>query len=82
MNAITVLVPSELQSQVEARLAGGEYVDEGDYLRDLIRRDLDMVYRRDELRALIAEGFTSGVCEDDARTVLQQIIDEDPDLRV
>jgi antitoxin ParD1/3/4 len=81
MTAMTVQVPDELQVRVDARLADGNYVDTGDYLRDLIRRDLDAVARRDELRALIREGLASGICEDDAQTVLRQIIDEDPDLR-
>ncbi len=77
MNAMTVVVPAELQSRVEARLADGEYVDEGDYLRDLIRRDLEVAARRDELRAMIAEGWASGIVDRDA----SEVIAEDPDLR-
>lgn len=85
MNAMTVLVPADLRTRVDARLADGEYVDEGDYLRDLIRRDLAAVARRDELRALIAEGWASGIVDRDADEVIDEIIaeidDHDPELR-
>ena len=81
MTAMTVELPEEMQVRVDARLADGNYVDSGDYLRDLIRRDLDATARRDELRALIAEGWASGIIERDASEVIAEIIAEDPDLR-
>jgi antitoxin ParD1/3/4 len=81
MIAMTVQVPDEMQVRVDARLADGNYVDTGDYLRDLIRRDLDAAARREELRAMIAEGWASGIVERDASEVIAEIIAEDPDLR-
>lgn len=81
MTAITVQVPDEMQARVDARLADGNYVDSADYLRDLIRRDLDAAARREELRALIAEGWASGIIDRDAGEVISEIIAEDPDLR-
>ena len=79
MNALTVRVPARLQSRVDARLAGGDYVDAEDYLRDLIRRDLEADQRVEELRALIEEGWASGICDEDAFEVLDKIIAEIPD---
>ena len=81
MTAMTVELPEEMQIRVDARLADGNYVDSGDYLRDLIRRDLDATARRDELRALIAAGWASGIIDRDASEVIAEIIAEDPDLR-
>ena len=77
---MTVDMPADLQSWVDARLAGGEYIDAGDYLRDLIRRDVDETTRRDTLRAMIAEGWASGIVDRDTSDVIAEIIDEDPDL--
>ena len=55
---LTVSIPSDLESWVQSRLVDGSYVDEGDYLRDLIRRDQQAMQNdRQWLRAKIEEGL-------------------------
>lgn len=75
-----VELPSTLQTRVDSRLADGDYVDGADYLRNLVRRDRSAAERR-WLKAIIDEGLESGVCEQDAFSVLDEVITEDPDVR-
>jgi antitoxin ParD1/3/4 len=81
MTQLTIAVPPELQLLIDARLADGAYVDAGDYLRDLLRRDQRVEHRRAELRAAIAQGLASGVVDQDPREIIAELIAEDPDLR-
>ena len=81
MNQLTISVPPELQSLIDARLAQGAYVDAGDYVRDLLRQDARIENKRAELRELIEEGLASGILDEDPRDIIAGIIAEDPDLR-
>jgi len=76
----TVSMPPALQAWVDARLAEGAYADAADYLRDLVRRDQEYADQH-WLKAMIDEGLKSGVLDQDAEEVLDEIIAEDPDLR-
>lgn len=74
MTQLTVAMPDALQEWVDLRLAEGEFADAADYLRSLVRRDRA---DREWLKVEIAKGLASGVCEDDAFAVLDQIMAED-----
>ena len=80
MTELSITVPPALERFLEVRLAEGRYADAGDYLRDLMRRDLA---EADEdaawVRARIAEGEASGYLEADARDVLKEIMAKLPD---
>lgn len=80
MTDLSFSVPSTLQNRIEQRIAEGGYSDAGDYLRDLIRRDLA---ESDEdaawVRARIAEGEASGYLDADPREVLREIMAKLPD---
>lgn len=80
MNELRKILPPDLESWVEARVARGDYVDAGDLIRDLVRRE----QRADAedaawVREMIAEGEASGYHEEDARTVLKGIMAKLPD---
>ena len=74
MNQLTISVPPELQSLIDARLAQGAYVDAGDYLRDLLRKDARVESERAWLRAMIEQGEASGVIEAEPEAGLEEII--------
>ncbi len=75
MAQVSVTLSSDLQRHVDARVADGGFGDPAAYLRVLAERDRD-AYRADVTRvqAMIDEGFASGVCNEDARAVLDRII--------
>ena len=80
MTDLSFSVPSSLQDWIERQVAGGRYADAGDYLRDLIRRDLaeaeeDAAW----VRARLIEGEASGFLDTDPRVVLREIMAKLPD---
>jgi len=82
MTDLTVSLPPALRSWVDTRLAERGYADAGEYLRDLVRRDLaEASVDRRWLKAMVDEGLASGIVEGDPEDVLDDIIAEDPDLR-
>lgn len=79
MAQLRISMPAELERWVDARIAGGVYADAADYLRALIRRDQEE-YAEDvrRVRALIQEGFDSGIVDSEPEDVLAKIIAEIP----
>lgn len=81
MTELTISIPPQLQSLIEARLADGAYVDAADYVRDLLRQDARAEQERAHLRELIEEGLASGVLDQEPQHIIAELIAEDPDLR-
>jgi len=80
MTDLSFSLPDMLQIRIEQRIAEAGYADAGDYLRDLIRRDLaeaeeDAAW----VRARLAEGEASGYLDADPREVLREIMAKLPD---
>tara|TARA_R110002073_G_scaffold112716_7_gene249587 strand:+ start:310 stop:591 length:282 start_codon:yes stop_codon:yes gene_type:complete len=60
MATMNISLPDPMRDWVESQTQSGQYANNSDYVRDLIRRDQQ---RADKLRALqeaITEGITSG----------------------
>jgi antitoxin ParD1/3/4 len=76
MTDLSFSLPDELAGPLKSRLADGCYSDAGDYLRDLVRRDLAEAADTAWVRERIAEGEASGYIDRDAREVLKEIIAE------
>jgi antitoxin ParD1/3/4 len=58
-NTVNVDLPERLRSFVDERLRQGDYANENEYFRDLVRRDREEQAAR-RLRELIEEGLRSG----------------------
>lgn len=77
MSQLNVSIPPALKSWIEAQVAEGRYSSASDYVRDLLRRDQDMVMSETEwLRGLIAEGLASGVLDQKPEAIIEEIIAE------
>lgn len=74
MTDLSFSLPSELQTWIEQQIAQGSYADAGDYLRDLIRRDLARTESVAHLRALIEEGEASGYLDEEPEVLIEEII--------
>ncbi|MFA9201481.1 MAG: type II toxin-antitoxin system ParD family antitoxin [Cypionkella sp.] len=70
--------PPELQSWIAARVAEGRYIDQADYLRDLVRRDQDNAGLWEEdtarVRRLIEEGEASAVSDVDPFALIESLM--------
>ena len=58
-NTLSVEMPDPLRDFVDERVRKGDYADEGEYLRDLVRRDREAESAA-RLRELIEAGLASG----------------------
>ena len=74
MTDLSFSLPADLDGPLKARLAEGRYADAGDYLRELVRRDLEEAADTAWVRAKIAEGLASGVIDKDPTEVIEDII--------
>jgi antitoxin ParD1/3/4 len=77
MSEISKILPPDLESWIESRVARGDYVDAEDFIRDLVRRE-----QRAEaddaawVREMIAEGEASGYLDADPSAIIEEIIAE------
>ena len=77
MTDLSFSLPSDLARRVETRIAEGEFADAGEYLRELVQRDLAEADEETTwLREQIEIGRASGVIDKDAMEVVREIIAE------
>ena len=76
MTDLSFSIPPATLDWLKQYVAEGKYVDVGDYLRDLLRREQEDAEKIAWLREQIAEGEASGIGDDDAFTVLDRLIGE------
>lgn len=58
MVTMNISLPEKMKKRVQLRIARGNYANASDYVRDLIRQDIE---RRDALVAELRKGEHSGV---------------------
>jgi antitoxin ParD1/3/4 len=76
MTDLSFSLPADLDGPLKSRLAEGHFADAGEYLRELVRRDLEEAADAAWVREKIAEGEASGFIDRDAREVLREIVAE------
>ena len=59
----TISLTSQQDQWVKAQIAAGRFTNDSEYIRDLIRRDLERNTSFHSLQAAIREGLESGVSE-------------------
>jgi antitoxin ParD1/3/4 len=60
MATMNVSLPEPMKAWVERQVAGGQYGNTSDYIRDLIRKDQERKEAMATIQAAITEGVTSG----------------------
>ena len=77
MPDLSFSLPTDLARQLETRIAEGEFADFGDYMRELVRRDLDEADEETAwLREQIDIGRASGIIDKEPELVIEEIIAE------
>jgi antitoxin ParD1/3/4 len=75
MPQVNLSLPHALKDWIDTKVAEGRYSSASDYIRDLVRRDLESAMTETEwLRGLVAEGLASGVVDEEPETVIENII--------
>lgn len=57
MATLNISMPDAMREWIDAQVAGGDYANASDYIRDLIRHDQR---ERDAIRLALVEGESSG----------------------
>jgi antitoxin ParD1/3/4 len=60
MASISVTLPGKLKEFTDQQIASGNYSDESDFVRDLIRKAQERAAAIDEINAALEEGEASG----------------------
>ena len=60
MASLHVSITDPMRDWVEARIASGDYANNSDYVRDLIRKDQERSEKLAAMQAAITEGIESG----------------------
>lgn len=62
MSRLTISMPDQMNTWVEAQINSGRYGNVSEYFRDLVRRDQDQKFAAmDELRTLLDKAEASGI---------------------
>lgn len=74
MTDLSFSIPDDLAGPLKLRLAEGRYADAGEYVCDLVRRDLAEAADTAWVREKVAEGLASGFIDKDPSEVIEEII--------
>ena len=57
----TITVTEQQDQWIKAQIRAGEFTNDSEYIRDLIRRDQEQNWKNRALKAALQEGLNSGV---------------------
>jgi len=77
MPSMSVSLSDKMRGFIRSRVEGGDYHNESEYIRDLVRRDQERLANEDALERALLEGRTSGVSH---RSVLDIMADVDNEI--
>lgn len=66
----TITLTEQQNDWVKMRIGSGDYTNDSEYIRDLIRRDQEHSAGLEQLRMLLDEGEHSGVSQRSPRDIL------------
>lgn len=74
MTDLSFSIPDELAGPLKLRINDCGYGNAGEYLRDLVRRDLEEAADTAWVRAKVEEGLASGIVDRDPTEIIEDII--------
>jgi antitoxin ParD1/3/4 len=78
MPSMSVSLSDKMRGFIKSRVEGGDYHNESEYIRDLVRRDQERLVNEDALERALVEGAASGVS---SRSVLDIMADVEAQMR-
>lgn len=64
MATMNVSLPDQMRDWVESKIADGQYANNSDYVRDLIRKDQQQASKLKAMQEAITAGLQSGEAQD------------------
>ena len=78
MSSMSVSLSDKMRGFIKSRVKGGDYHNESEYIRDLVRRDQERLANEDALEQALIQGAASGVSN---RSVLDIMVDVENQMR-
>lgn len=69
----TITLSEQQHQWVKAQIAAGDFTNDSEYIRDLIRRDQEQNAKFQALKAAIREGLASGVSEKTVPQIMEEV---------
>jgi len=70
MATMNVSLPDQMKDWVEAQVATGRYANVSDFVRDIIREEIDREQARDEFDRIVEKARASGISERSADEIM------------
>ena len=69
----TITLTKKQDEWIKAQIAHGDFTNDSEYLRDLVRRDQEQNSRFHALKAAIREGMDSGVSNKTVEDIMEEV---------
>ena len=69
----TITVTDQQDTWIKSRIESGEYTNDSEYIRDLIRLDQQRQLKIEAIRIALLEGEESGICDRTPKEILQAV---------
>lgn len=69
----TITLTDKQDQWIKAQIAAGEYTNDSEYIRALIRRDQEENARLQALKQAIQEGLSSGISDKSVTDIMEEV---------
>ena len=69
----TISMPDDMGAWIEGRIKSGQYNNDSEYFRDLVRRDRERQQAEAKLLRLLEEAEASGVSDKDVHDIMDEV---------
>ena len=69
----TITLTDQQDQWIKAQIAAGEYTNDSEYIRDLVRRDQEENAKFQALKLAIQEGLNSGVSDKSVTDIMEEV---------
>ena len=67
----TITLTTQQDAWIKSRIADGDYTNDSEFIRDLLRRDQERAQKMANMNALWEEGIESGICDQSQEEILE-----------
>lgn len=73
MSSMSVSLSDKMRGFIKSRVAGGDYHNESEYIRDLVRRDQERLKNEDALIAELDAAMASGISDQTLPDIMREV---------
>lgn len=73
MPAMSISLSDKMRGFIKSRVEGGDYHNESEYIRDLVRRDQERLKNEDNLMAELDAAMASGISDQKIPDIMREV---------